>query len=100
MQIALVGVLLAAAVVASQAAAGTHQLGRSWQGRPIDATEVGDPAGIRVLVVGVIHGNETAGLPIVRALERLKPPGIDLWIVPDLNPDGVAAGAPRRAGLV
>jgi murein peptide amidase A len=97
MRLALAGVLLASAVLATSAAAGTHQLGRSWQGRPIDAIEVGDPAGVRVLVVGVIHGNETGGLPTVRALERLKPAGIDLWIVPDLNPDGVAAGTRQNS---
>ncbi|HWB23561.1 MAG TPA: DUF2817 domain-containing protein [Gaiellaceae bacterium] len=97
MRPAVAGALLAALVLATAAAAGTHQLGRSWQGRPIEAIEVGDPNGIRVLVVGVIHGNETAGLPIVRALERLKPAGIDLWIVPDLNPDGVAAGTRQNS---
>jgi protein MpaA len=45
-----------------------------------------------VLIVGCIHGTETAGIAITRALERLSPPGLDLWIIPDLNPDGVAAG--------
>ena len=50
-----------------------------------------------MLVVGVIHGNETAGLAIVAALERLSPRDLDLWIVPDLNPDGVAAGTRGNA---
>jgi protein MpaA len=54
-------------------------------------TEVGNPRGVRVLVVGCIHGNETAGIAIARALERIDPRDVDLWIVPDLNPDGVAA---------
>jgi protein MpaA len=72
-------------------------LGRSVQGRPIEAIRVGDPHGTAVLVVGVIHGNETAGLAIARALERTHPRGIDLWIVPDLNPDGVAAGTRANA---
>ena len=64
-------------------------LGRSEQGRPIYAVRVGDPAGPRVLVFGCIHGNETAGIPIARALERVHTSD-DVWIVPDLNPDGVA----------
>jgi murein peptide amidase A len=64
-------------------------LGRSEGGRPIEIVRVGDPHGTRVLVVGCIHGNEQAGIAIARALER-KTTGADLWIVPVLNPDGVA----------
>jgi murein peptide amidase A len=66
-------------------------LGRSLQGRPIRVIEVGSRSGIRVLAVGCVHGNEPAGIAVARALERLSPPGVDLWILPDLNPDGVAA---------
>jgi protein MpaA len=72
-------------------------LGRSMEGRPIDVVRVGNRHGIPVLVVGVIHGNETAGLAIAQALERTSPRDIDLWIVPDLNPDGVAAGTRGNA---
>ena len=67
------------------ASARTIVLGRSWQGRPITATEVGNPAGPVVLVVGSIHGNERGGIAVARALEHLHPPDLDLWIVPDLN---------------
>jgi protein MpaA len=77
--------------VSAAASARTVVRGRSWQGRPITAVEVGNPAGTRVLVVGCIHGNETGGIAIARALERLSPRKLDLWIVPNLNPDGVAA---------
>jgi protein MpaA len=42
-------------------------------------------------VVGCIHGNEQAGVAIARKLEQASPPGIDLWIVPVLNPDGLLA---------
>ena len=46
-----------------------------------------------MLVVGCIDGNEPAGIAIVKVLERLQPPpGIDLWLIPVLNPDGLAAG--------
>jgi protein MpaA len=69
----------------------TALLGRSWEGRPIEAHEVGNPQGVPVLVVGCVHGNETAGIAVARALERLTPPDLDLWIVADLDPDGVAA---------
>jgi murein peptide amidase A len=46
----------------------------------------------------VIHGNETAGLAITSALRRIRPPrGVQLWLVPELNPDGVAAGTRQNA---
>ncbi len=66
-------------------------LGRSRDGRAIRAIEAGDPAGVRVLVVGCIHGNESAGIAIAQRLERRSPRGVDLWIIPVLNPDGRAA---------
>jgi hypothetical protein len=64
-------------------------LGRSEDGRPIVAVRGGDARGPRVLVVGCIHGNETAGIAVARALERVHAHA-DLWIVADLNPDGHA----------
>jgi protein MpaA len=74
-------------------------LGRSVEGRPIVAIEVGDPASPRkALVVGCIHGNECAGLAIVRQLERLGPQtGVDLWIIPEANPDGHALNQRQNA---
>ena len=90
--LALVALVLAAAAAAEPgAAARTKLLGRSVQGRPIRAYQVGDPHGTPVLVVGSIHGNEPGGIPVARALERLDPRGLDLWIVPTLNPDGLVA---------
>jgi protein MpaA len=79
---------LLAAVIA---AAPPLQLGRSQDGRPIVAVHVGDPRGTRVLVVGCIHGSEGAGIAVARALERTRT-RLDLWIVPNLNPDGFARG--------
>jgi protein MpaA len=96
---ALLIALLAAAAAAPTAAARTLDLGDSVQGREIVAVEV---AGARprtaVLVVGSIHGNEPAGIAIARALMRVRPPtGVALWIVPDLNPDGVTADTRQNA---
>ncbi|MEA2210453.1 MAG: murein peptide amidase [Solirubrobacteraceae bacterium] len=71
-------------------------LGRSEQGRAILADRVGNPSGPRVLVVGCIHGNETAGISVARALEHVRTVD-DVWIVPDLNPDGVAHGTRQDA---
>ena len=89
--------LLALLLVVAPASARTVLLGRSWQGRPIRAVEVGNPSGTRVLVIGCIHGNETAGIAIADALAKLAPRDLDLWIVPDLNPDGVAADTRQNA---
>ena len=67
-------------------------LGRSERGRPIVALRVGVPTGPRLLVFGCIHGTETAGIAVARAIERVHTVD-DVWIVPNLNPDGVALGA-------
>jgi murein peptide amidase A len=70
-------------------------VGHSVQHRPISLVHVhGD--GPRVLVVGCIHGNEPAGIAVVRALEHAHPHA-DLWLVPVLNPDGLAAGTRQNA---
>jgi protein MpaA len=66
-------------------------LGRSEGGRSIVAVHVGDPHAPRLLVVGCIHGSEAAGIAVARALEDAHARA-DLWIVPDLNPDGHARG--------
>ena len=44
-----------------------------------------------MLVVGCIHGNEPAGIAVVRALAHVRT-GLDLWLIPNLNPDGYAHG--------
>ena len=76
--------------------AAPFQLGRSIQGRPIVAIRVGDANGTRVLVVGCVHGNECAGIAIINALEHTRT-GADLWLVPDLNPDGRAHDTRQNA---
>ena len=92
-------VLLALVTLAATSAAGAGMakgptrilLGRSERGRLIVAYRVGDPHGTPVLVFGCIHGTECAGIPIARALERVHTK-LDLWIVPNINPDGYALG--------
>jgi murein peptide amidase A len=63
-------------------------VGHSVEGRVIRPVVLGHgPAPL--LVVGCIHGNEPAGLPIVHALQRAgAPPGTEIVVVPALNPDG------------
>ena len=68
-------------------------LGRSPQGRPIHVVERGNPRAKRILVIGCIHGNECAGRAVVRGLARMPEPfDADLWLIDNLNPDGLAAG--------
>lgn len=75
-------------------------IGHSVLGRPIVAVHSSGPVAdrgnpgpaLKVLVVGCIHGDETAGMAIARRLIVTPPSrGVEQWIVPTLNPDGVAA---------
>jgi len=70
---------------------GEEIIGYSAQGRPIVASHRGTPGGTVVLVVGVIHGNENAGLAILQDLRTMQlPANIDLWLMDAMNPDGLA----------
>ena len=74
-------------------------LGRSVDGRRITADELGDPRSRRkALIIGCIHGDEAAGVAIVRTLANRRPiRGVDLWLVPTINPDGQAAHTRQNA---
>lgn len=75
-------------------------IGTSVQGRQIVAHRVGSGR-LRVVVIGVIHGDEDAGLAITDLLQRAAPPaGVELWIVPTMNPDGTALGIRGNANRV
>ena len=75
------------------------ELGHSVQGRPIFAVQVGDPDARRsLLVVGCIHGNEPAGIAVVRRLgSSTWPQEQQVWTIPDLNPDGVTRDTRQNA---
>jgi protein MpaA len=83
---------LALASTAAQAAE-RSVAGHSVQGRAIVSVRSGSPAAaLKVLVVGCIHGDETAGMRVARRLiAGGAPSGVEQWVVPTLNPDGVAA---------
>jgi protein MpaA len=68
-----------------------ERLGRSVQGRAINVVRIGDPAAPRkVLVVGCIHGDEPEGRKVVDLLRTATPPpGVELLLVRNLNPDGL-----------
>jgi protein MpaA len=85
------GLAQAPTLVQASPHASTEYLGQSVRGRTIIAFHSGGDTGSRVLVFGSIHGDETAGIPIARRL--IDDPAVarsDIWIVPDLNPDGTA----------
>jgi hypothetical protein len=74
--------------------------GHSVKGRAIKAVRIGDPSSERVgLVVGLIHGDERAGLRVTRRLRRryagLR--GAQIWVVHTVNPDGQKAGTRKNA---
>jgi protein MpaA len=91
-----------AARSASRVAVATKRaftIGYSVRHRSIEAVEIGDPRQPgRMLLVGCIHGNEPAGIAVARRLIGLaRPPSTTLWVIPDLNPDGVAAHTRQNA---
>jgi len=92
----------------------TTSIGTSVQGRDIDVVQrvdipgarlaVDDPNRVVVLVVGVIHGDEQAGLEVIKELRAMLPSeipaNVDLWLLPTINPDGVAAKQRHNANQV
>ncbi len=73
-------------------------IGHSVEGRPIRAWRLGEPGRRRIVLVSTMHGDE----PHTRAiLETLRDGrairGVDLWVVPTYNPDGLARGTRRNA---
>jgi N-acetylmuramoyl-L-alanine amidase-like protein/zinc carboxypeptidase len=96
--------LVLAAIALAFGAAGDQSadLGRSVRGRAIRVVRIGPADAPRtVLVVGSIHGNETAGEAVTRRLRGVRPPhGVALWLIDDLNPDGSAAHTRQNAHRV
>jgi len=94
------GKIATARADSDDAAPASEVIGRSVRGKPIVATRYGDTASDRVaLVVGVIHGDEPAGIRIVSALRRIAPAieGAQLWLIGTVNPDGLRAHTRKNA---
>jgi murein peptide amidase A len=74
-------------------------IGHSVDGRAIRPVVLGDPAAAhRVLVVGCIHGSETAGIAVTRRLIGAGAPhGTEIVVVNAMNPDGCAHGTRGNA---
>jgi protein MpaA len=82
-------------------------IGRSVLGRDIKAFHFTPPSYAKprdaAVLFGAIHGDEPLGIYcLVRLVKDLaeRPPGRETWIIPALNPDGVAAGTKNNASNV
>jgi murein peptide amidase A len=80
----------------------TVRFGTSVEGRPLVAVHRWSAGATRTtLVLGSMHGDERAGTRVVGRLRQLPvPAGVDLWLVPTMNPDGAAAGVRTNAHTV
>ncbi|MDX6634430.1 MAG: murein peptide amidase [Solirubrobacterales bacterium] len=69
-------------------------VGHSAQGRPIALHQVGDPKWSgELLVFGCIHGDECGANAVEPLTGGCPDPSADIFLVPNLNPDGTAAGS-------
>lgn len=75
-------------------------IGRSVDRRPIWAIRRGGArAAVKVVFLGQMHGNERAGVRTADYLIRRLPVprGVQVWIVPTMNPDGRARDTRQNA---
>ncbi len=81
-----------------RAAYASQVIGYSVKGRPIVAWHLGETRKPKVVLIAGMHGNEPAPTAILRTLRDGRTVhGIDLWVVPSYNPDGLARGTRRNA---
>ena len=88
----------ASASAQQDAVTGKRKLGESVDGRPIMAYRLGEPGQPRVVLISTMHGNEAHTRQVLRSLKdgrRIE--GVDLWVVPTYNPDGLAAGTRKNS---
>ena len=83
---------------AGTATIGVRVIGRSVKGRQIRAYHLGEPGAPRVVLISTMHGDEPAPRQILDSL-RNGPPiqGLNLWVVPAYNPDGLARHTRKNA---
>lgn len=75
-------------------------IGYSVKGRPIVAYRLGDPrAKITAVLLGQMHGDEHAGVRVARSIVHgtVSVEGLNLWVVPTMNPDGNARNTRQNA---
>jgi protein MpaA len=77
---------------------GKRVVGHSVRGRAIMAYRLGEPGKRRVVLISSMHGDEQDTRQILRALTKGRAiRGIDLWVVPTYNPDGMARHTRKNA---
>lgn len=90
------------AAVTRPAVVETRTIGHTVQGRGIVAWRLGDPsARRRVVVLAAMHGDESGPSRILTNLRdgrRIR--GVDLWVVPQYNRDGVVRRTRQNAHRV
>ena len=94
---------LASASAAAQqdAVVRKRKLGESVEGRPIMAYRLGERGRPPVVLISTMHGDEPRTRQILLSLKEGRPiVGVDLWVVPTYNPDGLAAGTRKNANGV
>jgi predicted deacylase len=73
-------------------------LGKSVKGRKIIAYHLGEPGEKKVVLISVMHGNEPAPRRILTNLiDGARVHGLDLWVLPVYNPDGLARHTRKNA---
>lgn len=77
------------------------EFGRSVLDQPLIVHRRGVAGAPRALIVGTIHGDEPAGLQVTEILRTMSlDQPIDLWIVDNLNPDGMDVSTRQNANKV
>jgi protein MpaA len=82
---------------------GRKIIGYSVQHRPIIAYHLGNPAVKKTsLLIGQMHGDEHAGITVANSIidGKVSIEGINLWVIPTMNPDGNAANTRQNAHKV
>lgn len=88
----------AAPSVTDDAVVRRRKIGESVEGRAIMAYRLGERGRPPVVLVSTMHGDEPDTRRILTALrDGPRIVGVDLWVVPTYNPDGLAAGTRKNA---
>jgi protein MpaA len=92
--------VLPSAVAAATAVNARKTIGHSVKHRPIVAYHLGNPgAKTTAVLLGQMHGDEHAGVTLAKSIidGKVSVEGINLWVIPTMNPDGDAAHTRQNA---